>query len=207
MFIETPSFPTHIAGGSSGGPGFSTSVVMASSGYETRNINWQYARCRFNAATGIKTSDDLDAFIRFFRVAQGRAHGFRFKDWTDYSSGITGEAVTPTDQVIGTGDGSTVAFPLVKAYTVGAVTYSRPIVKPVSGSVRVALDATEQLSGWSVDTTTGIVTFDTAPTASVEITAGFEFDVPCRFDIDELAVQLEQYYYGSSDIPIIEIKL
>ena len=46
----------------------------------------------------------------------------------------------------------------------------RTITKPVAGTVKVYLDGVEQLSGWSVDTTTGLVTFGTAR-PGVEVTA------------------------------------
>jgi hypothetical protein len=44
----------------------------------------------------------------------------------------------------------------------------------------VYLDGVEQLSDWSVDMTTGLVTFSMAPTPGVEITTDFESQVPVR---------------------------
>ena len=65
----------------------------------------------------------------------------------------------------------------------------------------------EQLSGWSVDTTTGVVTFSAAPGAGVAITAGFEFDVPVRFDTDVLDVTLDLERLGSiTSIPLLELR-
>jgi uncharacterized protein (TIGR02217 family) len=69
----------------------------------------------------------------------------------------------------------------------------RTITKPVAGTVKVYLDGIEQLSGWSADTTTGLVTFGMAPALGVEVTADFEFDVPVRFDADHMAVTIESY--------------
>jgi uncharacterized protein (TIGR02217 family) len=68
----------------------------------------------------------------------------------------------------------------------------RTITKPVTGALKVYLDGVEQASGWSVDTTTGLVTFDTAPSLG-EVAADFEFDVPARFDTDHMAVTIETY--------------
>jgi uncharacterized protein (TIGR02217 family) len=77
----------------------------------------------------------------------------------------------------------------------------------VDGVVRIALGGVEQLSGWSVDTTTGLVTFNTAPGAGVSITAGFEFDVPVRFDTDALDVTLDLERLGSiTSIPLLELR-
>ena len=96
---------------------------------------------------------------------------------------------------------------MVKRYVSGSQTWVRTIAKPVAGTVRVALDGAEELGGWSVDTTTGAVTFDTAPAAGVAITAGFTFDVPVRFDTDVLDVTLDLERLGSiTSIPLLEIR-
>jgi uncharacterized protein (TIGR02217 family) len=96
---------------------------------------------------------------------------------------------------------------MVKRYASGSQTWVRTITKPVAGTVRVALDGTEQPSGWSVDTTTGVVTFSAAPGSGVAITASFEFDVPVRFDTDVLDVTLDLERLGSiTSIPLIEIR-
>ena len=94
----------------------------------------------------------------------------------------------------------------MKRYASGAQSWTRAIAKPVAGSVRIALGGVEQLSGWSVDATTGVIIFNTAPGSSVAITAGFEFDVPVRFDADEIAVNLKTFLAGDiASIPIVEI--
>ena len=112
-----------------------------------------------------------------------------------------------TDQAIGTGTGSNRFFQLAKTYTSGAQSWTRAIVKPVGGTVRVALGGVEQLSGWTVDTTTGIVSFTSAPGSGVAVTAGFEFDVPVRFDSDTLDVTLDVERLGSiTSIPLVEIR-
>lgn len=197
-FIEV-QFPTDISYGSSGGPEYSTDIVETLGGYEQRNANWSAARAVYNVAHGVKTQAQLDALIAFFRARGGRADGFRFKDWTDYQASA---------QAIGTGNGSATAFQLVKLYSSGTVTVTRTISKPVSGTVVIHLNGVVQGSGWSVDTTTGIVTFTSAPASGVAITADFQFDVPARFDTDRLSATLEAYGASSwRDIPIVEVRI
>ncbi len=197
-FVET-QFPTDISYGSSGGPEYATDVVIASSGYEQRNVNWVEARARYNVAHGVKTKTQLDALIAFFRARKGRAYGFRFKDWTDYQA--TGES-------LGTGNGVKTQFQLIKNYVSGAVTETRTITKPVSGSVQVYKNAVLQSSGVSVDTTTGVVTFTTAPASGVVVTASYQFDVPVRFDADRLSASLDAYGIHSwLDIPLVEVRV
>ena len=86
-----------------------------------------------------------------------------------------------------------------------AVSYARSIPKPVLGSVLVALDGAPQTEGvdFSLDETTGIISFNTAPVMGVAITAGFLFDTPVRFDTDELRINLAAFKAG--DIPSIAL--
>lgn len=197
-FIET-RFPVDIAYGSAGGPEYSTDIVITQSGHEQRNQNWSAARLRYNAAYGVRTQSQLDALIGFFRARKGRADGFRFKDWTDYKT---------TAHPIGTGNGSATQFQLVKTYASGSVTETRIVTKPVAGSVSVYLAGILQTSGVTISTTTGIITFATAPGNGVAITASFEFDVPVRFDTDRLSAALESYGISTvNDIPLIEVRV
>src|SRR5690606_10207385 len=137
---------------------------------------WTQARAKYNASHGIKTPEQLETLIAFFRARKGRAIGFRYKDWQDY------EAI---GQLIGTGDDTITAFQLIKTYNSGATTVTRTITKPVDNAVfKLHFDAVEQSSGFAVDYATGIVTFDVAPADGIIITANFEFDVPVRFDTD-----------------------
>jgi len=197
-FVET-QFPPDISYGATGGPRFSTDVAEVFSGWEQRNINWSEARGEWNVSHGVKTQVQLDALIAFFRARRGKAIGFRFKDWSDYSA---------SNQVIGTGNAVKTVFQLVKSYTSGAVTVDRPIKKPVSGTVQVYKDGVLQVSGVSVNTTTGEVTFTSAPANGVVITANFQFDVPVRFDTDKLDMTLDSYGIGSwNTVPLVEIRV
>jgi uncharacterized protein (TIGR02217 family) len=207
MAFHEVRFPDDISRGARGGPERRTQIVELASGEEERNASWANSRRRYDVAYGIRRADDLAAVVAFFEARNGRLHGFRFKDWGDYKSGLPSTAISPTDQEIGTGHGSLTEFALLKRYSSGAQSWTRAIAKPVAGSVRVALAGVEQMSGWTVDTTTGVVTFDTAPAAGVAITAGFAFDVPVRFDTDALDVTLDLERLGSiTSIPLLEIR-
>ena len=73
--------------------------------------------------------------------------------------------------------------------------------------MRVAVDGVEIAEGVSVDAATGAVTFAAAPAAGALVTAGFEFDVPVRFDLDRLSVNLAAFEAGEiPSIPLIEIR-
>jgi uncharacterized protein (TIGR02217 family) len=207
MAFHEVRFPDDISRGARGGPERRTQIVELASGDEERNASWANSRRRYDVAYGIRRADDLAAVVAFFEARNGRLHGFRFKDWGDHKSCLPSGTPAPTDQAIGTGDGATTAFQLVKRYASGSQTWTRTIVKPVTGTVRVALEGAELVGGWSADTTTGLVTFDTPPAGGVAITAGFAFDVPVRFDTDALDVTLDLERLGSiTSIPLLEIR-
>lgn len=201
-------FPLDVSLGSRGGPVRRTDIVTLASGREHRNSRWASSRRRYDAGLGVRTVDALHAVIAFFEERRGKLYGFRFRDRTDWRSGLPSKEPTPLDQRIGTGDGTTKTFQLVKAYGSSFAPYVRTIAKPVSGSVKVAVNGVAQAVGsaFNCDPATGFVTFINAPPADAVITAGFAFDVPVRFDTDELDIDLSTFEAGGiPQIPLIEI--
>jgi uncharacterized protein (TIGR02217 family) len=208
MAFHEQRFPLRLSLTSSGGPGRQTDIVSLSNGREARNRRWRFSRRRYDVGTAVRSVEDLYAVLEFFEARGGQLHGFRFRDPVDGSSARPGAAVTPLDQFLGSGDGETSAFQLVKAYGDGAAVERRLVVKPVAGSVRIALDGVEVTGGFSVDATTGIVTFAAGhvPDEGREIRAGFDYDVPVRFDTDRIEIDLEAFRAGRiPSIPLIEV--
>jgi len=205
-------FPLPIAFGSSGGPERRTDIVLLASGHEERNARWADSRRRYNAGTGVRSIADLYVLITFFEERRGRLHGFRWRDRADWKSCAPDATPDPTDQAIGTGDGETASFQLVKTYGGSFAPYVRTILKPVAESVRVAVDSVEQSQGthFTVDAATGVATFlpGHVPEEGAEITAGYEFDVPVRFDTDRLDIDLAAFEAGEAPaIPVVEIRV
>ena len=208
MSFHEVRFPDGISYGSSGGPERRTEIATLGSGFEERNSPWAHSRRRYNAGYGVRNTNDLHAVIGFFEARHGRLHGFRFKDWLDWKSCPPLDVIAPTDHHLGVGNGNSSDYQLVKRYQSGSQTYTRPITKPVAGTVRIALDGAEQTTGWSVDTSNGLISFDAAPASGAVITAGFEFDVPVRFDTDRLDIALSRFRAGDiPSIPLVELKL
>ncbi|MDE2182892.1 MAG: DUF2460 domain-containing protein [Alphaproteobacteria bacterium] len=208
MSFHEIRFPTAIAFHSTGGPERKTEIVVLGSGFEERNGVWAQSRRRYDVGIGVRSLDDIAAVTAFFEARLGRLYGFRFKDFADFRSGAPSAPPQPTDQALGTGDGAATAFQLLKTYTSGPASHIRPIKKPVAGSVRLALDGMEQASGFTVDATTGLVSFAVPPAAGAAVTAGFEFDVPARFDTDCLSINLAHFAAGEiPSIPIVEIRV
>jgi uncharacterized protein (TIGR02217 family) len=147
----------------------------------------------------VKAEDDVKTLLQFFMVCQGKANGFRFKNYVDF--GVT------SPNPIGTGTGALTTFQLSKRYSFGGQNYDRKISKPASGTTTVYLNGVQQMSGWTIDITTGIVTFSSPPGAGVVVSAAFQFDVPMRFDTDVIAITLSTYKVMSTTVPLVELKL
>src|SRR5581483_12068927 len=114
--FDDVDFPIEIGQEASVAPAFSTNIVTSASGYEARNANWAQARMQFDAGPGVRGEAELETLISFFRERRGPATAFRFRDPFDSSSnGMTG-VPSATDQAIGTGEGATTQFALVKQY-------------------------------------------------------------------------------------------
>jgi uncharacterized protein (TIGR02217 family) len=209
MAFHEVRFPANLSLGSVGGPERRTEIVTLANGFEERNTPWSQSRRRYDAGLGMRSLDDLENLIAFFEARLGQMHGFRWKDWTDHKSCPASRAVSAMDQPIGVGDGATRAFPLVKTYRSGAQTYLRPVVKPVAGTVKIAVQGTQlsENTQFSVDHVTGIVTLNEAPEAGDQITAGFEFDVPVRFDTDRLSLSMASFQAGDvPSVPVVEVR-
>ncbi|MCK2055533.1 DUF2460 domain-containing protein [Methylobacterium sp. 37f] len=215
MAIEPPSdfhevrFPLDVALRGSGGPSRLTEIVTLASGREHRNSRWADSRRRYDAGFGIRTLDALHAVLSFFEERRGRLYGFRYRDRVDARSGPPSGPIAATDQFLGLGDGTTRVFQLAKTYGTGPMPYRRIIAKPVAESVRVAVDGVAVAPAQVVcDGTTGRLTFaaDAVPGAGLRVTAGFTFDVPVRFDTDDLTIDLSAFSAGEiPKVPLIEI--
>lgn len=284
MVIKEIRFPTDLAYGSRGGPGYSTDISETKSGYETAILEWSKARHKYSAAYGPRTQAQLETVRAFFHVVRGMGYGFRFSDWADYKSCAVASTPTATDQTLGTGDGTTVAFQLQKTYSYSGETYARAITKPVSGTTLVSIQNVTD-PRWTVSTVTGIVTFSaditktinaitqaaqaqitftathglsvghtfyvsgvsgmtqingqrvtvtvvdsstqvtvnvnstaysaytsggtihTIPQSGETVKAGYEFDVPVRFDTDVMDISIDDWLIGAVDLPLIEVRV
>ncbi len=208
MSFHEIRFPSRLSLGSIGGPERLTEVVTLANGHEERNTPWAHSRRRYDAGLGMQSLDDVSDVIAFFEARRGRLHGFRWKDWADFRSGKPSARVSHVDQSIGMGDGQTRSFQISKSYRSGQQTYVRPITKPVDGTVRVGIADEEQTAGgFEVNWSTGVLTFVEAPPGGADVTAGFEFDVPVRFDTDAIRISIASFNAGEiPDVPVLELR-
>lgn len=210
MEFHEVRFPANLSFGSVGGPERRTEIVTLANGFEERNSPWAHARRRYDAGIGLRSLDDVEALIAFFEARRGQLAGFRWKDWSDFKSCSASGAVGPEDQVIALGDGAATVFAMTKTYRSGAQTYVRPIVKPVIGTVRVAVAGDPKVESleFTVDGATGLISFAVPPAIGVQVTAGFEFDVPVRFDTDRIQTSVQSFQAGEvPNVPVVEVRV
>ena len=203
-------FPVAVSFGATGGPERRNEIVSLTSGREKRNLRLTRSRRTFDAGTGVRSLSDLHDIVEFFEARRGSYHGFRFRDPFEMKPCRPDQTPSPLDQPIGVGDGTTTTFQLVKRYGAGADVYERRIDKPVIGTVRVSVAGVEKVvpTHIAIDHLTGRVTFlpGAVPGDGQEVRAGYEFDVPARFDTDRIAISLSAFQAGQiPTIPIIEI--
>lgn len=199
MSFHDVRLPDDVERGASGGPEFSTTITELASGFEQRNADWAKARLSFDIGYGIQDKAGFQEVIKFFYARRGRLFGFRFKDWSDYEA---------TGEQIGTGDGVITEFQLQKTYSDMGGSYIRFINKPVTGTVVLYVDdVVVDEADYTVDYSTGVVTFDAPVINTGAVTADFEFDVPVRFDVDKADLELTWSNAGSvPNIPVVELR-
>lgn len=209
MSFHEVQFPANLSFGSIGGPERRSEIVTLANGFEERNTPWAHSRRRYDAGLGLRSLKDIERIVAFFEARRGEMFGFRWKDWTDYKSSPADLAPDFEDQRIGEGDGETTGFQLTKTYRSGEHVYVRPISKPVLGTVTIGFSGDKMTEGvdWTVDPATGEVSFVTAPDTGVVITAGYEFDVPVRFNTDRIQTSVASFQAGEvPNIPVIEVR-
>ena len=203
-------FPLAVSFGATGGPERRNEIIALTSGQEKRNARLSQSRHYYDAGTGLRSLDDLHEVVAFFEARRGSLHAFRFRDPFDMKSCRPGEAPSAQDQLLGVGDGTTDRFRLVKVYGTGDDAYRRLVMKPLLPSLRVAVGGIEQFSpaGFAFDEATGEIVFQAAPGDGLPVTAGYEFDVPVRFDTERIAVSLKAFKAGQiPSIPLVEVQL
>ncbi|MES2664915.1 MAG: DUF2460 domain-containing protein [Pseudomonadota bacterium] len=210
MAFHEIRFPANLSFGSVGGPERRTEIVTLANGHEERNTPWAHSRRRYDAGVGLRSLDDVEALIAFFEARRGQMFGFRWKDWADFKSCRASRTAGPEDQLIGIGDGVATVFGLVKTYVSGGHSYTRPIAKPVAGTVVVAVAGDPKVEGleFAVDPASGAVSFAVPPAVGARLTAGYEFDVPVRFDTDRIQTSVASFQAGDvPSVPVLEVRL
>ena len=198
-----------ISHGAKGGPSWRTTVITTGSGFESRNSEWARPKAKWDVSHILESAQKRADLLAFFHARRGSAHGFRFKDWIDYYVGMgfpNGVIEYTGYQQFATGNGSATTFQLTKTYSDGGGSFVRKITRPVSGTVKIYVGGVLQASGVTINYSTGVVTFASAPANAALIQWAGQFDVPVRFMSDEMDIDILCPTYGEwGSIGIVEI--
>ena len=226
MAFDEVQFPTSQDWGFTGGPKFKTTVFISKGGHEQRNEDWSTTRGEYRVGYGLEEPADWEALAVFFRARNGRSRGFRFKDWNDFRADMSetasnGIAFGKDDVTQNVQNSANVTFQLTKAYTSGSVTHVRTIAKPIITTIQFWLDtgggpteftrvaSSPAASEFSVASATGLITLNAAnaPAVSDDLYWDGEFDVPVRFDTDQMDMEQEFFELVNwRGLPIVEIR-
>ena len=180
---------------------FDTTKQEAMSGKAVYFANRTQARYRYTLSfDGLDSSgaswpgliaNTQQTLIGFFNQILGGARVFNFYDVDDCLATLQG---------FGTGDGTTTTFQLARAignwsdYIYAPILTSVTVPLPGGGTGTVAnaapsiyINGSLQSSGYTISST-GLVTFSSAPAAAAALTATFNYYWPCHFDDDSLAL-------------------
>ncbi len=209
MTIPAYRLPDRVESGAQFGPSFRNVIQESISGFEQRFGQWTKCRAVGDLSYSLMTSNDptgdFYAILAMYRAHHGSLYPFRFRDWSDYLA---------VDAVFGEGDGVTVAFQLSKTYDPGLILlnssgtylYVRDITLLASVPVIKVDGVTKTVVTDYNISDTGLVTFTSPPANDKPLTWSGEFDVPVRFDTDQLPVIFNEADLTSiGSIPIKEV--
>lgn len=209
MTIPAYRLPEGIERGSGFGPTFRNVIQESISGNEQRFAQWTKCRGVGDLSYGLLTSSDplgdFRAILALYRAHFGSLYPFRFRDWSDYQA---------VNSVFGTGDGTTMTFQLSMTYdpqaillgTVGTYFYVRDIMLLASTPVIKKAGVVQTPGTAYTISSSGMVTFTSAPASGAQLTWSGEYDVPVRFDTDTLPVVLNEADLASvRSMPIKEV--
>jgi uncharacterized protein (TIGR02217 family) len=149
----------------------------------TWTLTFEFLRDKNDTRGGLALGagfDELRSAAGLYLACQGSFGTFLFDDPTDNAT---------ANQLIGTGNGSTTDFQLVRTF--GA--FVEPVYAPHVVSAIYDNGVIVNPVNYTVSTTTGIVTFTSAPANTHVITGNFTYYFRCRFSDDR--VDFENFLY------------
>ena len=179
-------------------PVWKTRAQQAISGKETRLADWSYPAWHwaltFDFLRATPSAAEFQSLAGFFNQRQGAFGTFLYADADD--NAVTGQS-------LGAGDGATVSFQLVRAF--GG--FIEPVLAPNVVNAVYLAGVVQSPSAYSVNPTTGLLTFTAAPASGAAITADFSYYFRCRFAED--TVDFEKFMatlYRAQKLAFISLK-
>ncbi len=187
---------------------FTTEIVTAASGFEIRNARRAMARRHYILESGPIALSEGQKLSAFFNTRRGRQFGFLLRDWMDEHSG--NDAAINNDAPLLPIADAVNSFALIKTYASETGDIQRRIFKPRRDGFKLSAHgrALQIDKDFTLDTVRGRVTMTENNYHAADLSAGFYFDTPVRFDSDRLEIErLEGDMVRIRAVPIIELML
>lgn len=207
-FFEDEVFDVRSDWGFESVPVFNVTISRFMSGLERRNRNWERPIHRLNVtigADGGRLDEDIQEVQEWFMAMGGPETGFRTRDWTDFKSCRVHLEPSAIDMPTVTLTSTT--FQLIKTYTKGTRVQLREIYKPensVDYPLMVSVGGVEVFVGWTIDETSGVLTFGAPPGGVVKW--GGAFYLPVRFESQGLNKQAVFFQHQSATFSLLELR-
>lgn len=209
-FLEE-RLPVTVRLGASYGDDYAVDITTTAGGEEFRRLIHPFPVRSFR----VKYTEMNDAIwskvLALYHRAYGRYAGFRVRCWDDFSTHThTG---VPTFSDVALVQLTTTTWQLVKYYGSGSTALdiglpARVIYKPVAGTVLISKRSGStytQISSFTVNTTTGVVTLPAPLAAGETLYGGCEFDIPARFDSNIQIDSLSKTARSTDELEIVEL--
>lgn len=182
-------------------PVWATDVQRSVSGRRTTLAWYSYPIYKFELGFSFlrqtTANKEWQELVAFYNTVNGMANLFRYNDPTDN---------TVTTGTFGTGDGSTVAFQLLRTITGSGHTWNDPVFYPTVTSIfdnAVLVNPLNYTVG-----STGIITFSVAPVAAHTLTWTGTFNWLVRFDEDSSTFeQFAQTFWENKSVKFSSEKI
>lgn len=201
MTFHETLLPEDIAEGARGGRGWSTDLVRNRGAHDKANQNWSVPLGAWDISYVNKSNVQTRQLLAFFlAVGQGKLNGFRFKDLKDcnVTKGQLRRLTSTTYQMVQR-----------YRFVAGGQTYSIDVTKPEPNDtvLQIWLGNTET-TAYTVNTSTGVVTFASAVPANVVVSMTGAYHIPVRFDMDEFEpIQTQRGYWNWTNVKLVEIRV
>lgn len=215
MAFHEIRFDMSISYGSQSGPTYKTFILETPNGIESRTGYWSNGRKKWTISKELLSRTQVISLENFYRARKGRLFGFRLRDWNRYLIQPANPETLPlltnttaqlqfayTDSI--NAEIQKVTKPVLVANvdnSTTSLTYSPDIIL-----YRGTTSTVYSSANYTIDRTTGIVTFGTSQAGQMFWWSG-SYDWPVRFDTDEALFHREaQDIHDWSSITMIELK-
>lgn len=188
------------------GDDYNVRIVETAADSEYRTLVHPFPKRHFQISFTENNANLYAQVVNLYHRVFGKFAGFRAKCLDDFTTNGLTAVPTAFDQTLTLISAG--VYQMQKTYGLdkAGLSIGRPsrvIYKPVAGTTLVAVNGTVQSPAlFTVDTTTGRISFVTPPAGNAVVTGGCQFDIPVRFST---AISIQENNFVLRDAQNIEL--